>query len=286
MNQILKLLTLLLAVTLLTGCNKTEELDFSQDITEFFNKRFAIYLEERGYIPDAKKIIWVDVKDIKRLDVIDIRILENGQPGSYYLNFLAGIEYFTSLDTLYCHNNQLLEKLNVSKNTTLTVLDCSYNRLTSLNISNNTALKMLHCYSNQLTSLDVSKSAKLATLNCSGNQLTALDVNKNTVLTELHCSNNQLTALDIRKNTALTTLTCDINFLTTLNITQNTALTSFSCRFNPGQGTGFPVVAWFDNSNIPPGFTIGGWYYYISNSPLIEIDYIKSENRSSYETNF
>ena len=285
MKQLFKLLTLLLAAVLLVGC-KAEEPDFTSDITEYFNKRFAIYLEESGYIPDAKKITWVDVKDIKRLDVIDIRILENGELGSYYLNFLAGIEYFSSLDTLYCHNNQRLKKLDVSKNRTLTVLDCSYNRLSSLNISGCAALTWLSCYNNQLTALDVSKNTQLTELYCGGNQLTALDIRENKALTTLICSGNQLAALDIRKNTALTRLLCDFNALTALNITQNTALTSFSCRFNPGQGTGFPVVAWFDNSNIPPGFITEGWYYYISNSPLIEIDYIKSKNRSSYETNF
>ena len=50
------------------------------------------------------------------------------------LSSLVGIQYFTALTELYCHNNQLTE----------------------LDVSGCTALETLRCYSNQLTELDVS----------------------------------------------------------------------------------------------------------------------------------
>ena len=67
---------------------------------------------------------------------------------------LTGIEAFTSLTHLVCHNNSL----------------------TSLDLSQNTALKSLLCYSNQLTSLDLSQNTALQALNCNNNQLTCLNV--------------------------------------------------------------------------------------------------------------
>ncbi len=165
---------------------------------------------------------------------------------------LAGIEYFTALNGLYCYNNQLtaldvssntalttlycsdnqLTALDVSKNTALTTLDCYNNQLTALDVSKNAALEWLYCYNNQLTALGVSKNTALITLDCSNNQLTALDVSKNTTLTWLDCSNNQLTALDVNKNTALEWLYCYNNQLTALGVSKNTALTDLDCSDN------------------------------------------------------
>ena len=61
--------------------------------------------------------------------------------------------------------------LDVSKNTTLTNLDCGYNKLTNLDIGGATTLTYLYCAGNQLTNLDVSKNTALERLSVSGNQL-------------------------------------------------------------------------------------------------------------------
>ena len=144
---------------------------------------------------------------------------------------LKGIEYFTSLNILWCTDNQLTA-LDVSENTALTKLNCCFNKLTSLDVSKNTALTILECNANRLTALDVSKNTALTELNCSVNKLTSLDVSKNTALTELYCNDNQLTSLDVSKNTALTKLNCSINKLTALDVSKNTALTKLNCSIN------------------------------------------------------
>ncbi len=44
---------------------------------------------------------------------------------------------------------------------------------------------------------------------------------------------------------------------------------------NPGNGSVFPVTAWFDNNSIPPRyFTTGSWNY---NGKTVRIDYRKAE---------
>ena len=144
---------------------------------------------------------------------------------------LKGIEYFASLNILWCTDNQLTA-LDVSENTALTKLNCCFNKLTSLDVSKNTALIILECNANRLTSLDVSKNTALTELNCSVNKLTALDVSKNTALTELYCNDNQLTSLDVSKNTALISLSCVCNQLTSLDVSKNTALTKLNCSIN------------------------------------------------------
>lgn len=82
-------------------------------------------------------------------------------PGSF--SSLAGLEYFTSLETLICTNKRLTS-LDLSANTALQVLACSGNMLTSLDLSANTALHTLDCSDNMLTELDVSASASLCAL--------------------------------------------------------------------------------------------------------------------------
>ena len=143
---------------------------------------------------------------------------------------LKGIEYFTSLNNLWCAENKLTA-LDVSKNTALTDLYCSRNQLTTLDVSKNTALTDLDCGYNQLTTLDVSKNTALTYLSCGYNQLTTLDVSKNTALTYLSCCNNQLTTLDVSKNTALTKLSCDNNQLTSLDVS-NTDMDDLNCYDN------------------------------------------------------
>ena len=210
--------------------NKTHRLKITQtidpniDITARFDAEFAKILKERGYIPNAENIKFSDVKDIKKVDVSN-----SSQRGN--LTTLAGIEYFSALNTLNCRLNELTD-LDVNKNMALTYLNCDFNQLTALDVSKNTALTYLSCTFNQLTALDVSNNTALTFLSCSGNQLAALDVSKNTALTGLGCCNNKLTALDISKNTALTDLACYDNLLTALDVGKNMALNSLHCFDN------------------------------------------------------
>ena len=53
---------------------------------------------------------------------------------------LTGIEYFTSLENLFCQINELTV-LDLSRNTALTLVNCSRNQLTSLNLGKNTAIQ-------------------------------------------------------------------------------------------------------------------------------------------------
>ena len=167
---------------------------------------------------------------------------------------LKGIEYFTSLNILWCTDNQLTA-LDVSENTALTKLNCCFNKLTSLDVSKNTALTELYCNDNQLTSLDVSKNTALISLSCVCNQLTSLDVSKNTALTKLNCSINKLTALDVSKNMALTELYCNDNQLTSLDLSNTNIMNDPNCGNNIYQ-----IVVdndpTFDLSILPGNFVV------------------------------
>ena len=149
------------------------------------------------------------------------------------------IRFLSNLQELHCYgtytayiSNGKLKSLDVSKNSSLTSLDCSGNQLVSLNVSGSPSLKDIRCAHNQLTSLDVTKNPSLTNLECGSNQLTRLDFSKNMSLTQLYCYSNQLTRLDVSKNPSLTNLSCFSNQLTRLDVSKNPSLTSLSCGSN------------------------------------------------------
>ena len=86
-----------------------------QDITADFDPAFANVLQEKGYIPDAARIILADVKYVDRL------VVSNGN-----LTSLRGIEHFEALTELDCSNNKLAA-LDVSHNMALAYLFCAAN---------------------------------------------------------------------------------------------------------------------------------------------------------------
>ena len=187
--------------------------------TTFPDERFRYWLKYTDYGKDGKltdsEIAGVDTIIIKNFDVTSLK----------------GIEYFTSLKTLYCFGNEI-ESLDLSKNTALEQLVCDDNKLTELDLSKNTALKKLHCSGNDLTSLDLSFQKALNGLYCAGNKLTSLDVSMLTELTDLTCYNNNLESLNVSKNTKLTGLSCYGNKLESLDVSNNVDLRTLSCENN------------------------------------------------------
>lgn len=258
------------------------------DITEDFDPLFAKTLEIRGYVADADHITLEEVEKITELDVSG----SEEQRGP--LTSLEGIEYFRNLKILNCWANQLTT-LDLSGCSSLMVLKCANNELTTLDLSDCSLLTILYCWENklatlildgcssleevwcfrnQLTTLDLSGCSSLGVLQCFDNRLTTLDLSDCPLLGELQCFRNQLTTLNLSNCPILTYLHCEYNQLTSLDISANTRLAQLYCRFNAGDGSVFPITAWFDNENIPTGFARDEWTY---KGHTITIDYRKAK---------
>lgn len=144
---------------------------------------------------------------------------------------LTGIEAFTSLTVLNCEQNNLTS-LDISNNTALLELNCNQNQLTNLDVNSNPSLIELRCSGNQLLVLDVSNNTALKILTCQANQLTSLDVSNSSNLDQLICINNSLVNLNVNNCTLLRELYCSGNQLTTLDISDNHQLLILSCENN------------------------------------------------------
>ncbi len=152
----------------------------------------------------------------------------------YIITDLSGIQYFTSLETLNCCNNNV-KSLDLTGLTKLTTLDCQDNLLSALDLSDCPNLKSLDCGRNSIRDFSAVKfadSTKLEILCCSNNWMTKLDVSSLTGLKVLDCSINELTSLDVSNCKKLDVLYCHTNELTSLNVSGCTELSEIQCDHN------------------------------------------------------
>lgn len=165
-------------------------------------------------------VVTANISNVDTLDVSNSNI-----------SSLIGIENFSSITHLWCHQNQLTN-LDITQNSQLAELRCSFNQLVNLDVSQNSELTILKCGYNQITSLDISQNSLLELVWCVNNQLTSLDVATNTLLTDLQTSINNLGALDISQNSSLRVLSCYLNQLSVLDISNNLMLEYLFCNEN------------------------------------------------------
>ena len=172
---------------------------------------------------DSNKDGQISIGEVDKITELDI--------SRKNISTIPEIQYFTSLTTLDCSNNQLTS-LDMSGCTSLQTLNCSYNQLTSLDVSGYTSLQTLNCnHCNSMTFLNVSGCTNLTTLNCSNNFLRSLDVSGCTSLQTLDGNWNIWTSLDVSECTSLQTLNCDhCNSMGSLNVSGCTSLTTLNCN--------------------------------------------------------
>ena len=143
---------------------------------------------------------------------------------------LTGIEAFHNIPELRCGNNNLYS-IDVSHNTSLTLLFCYSNHLSYIDLSQNILLQSFCCNDNPISSLDLSHNP-LQNLQCINNNLSSLDVSLNTSLSVLYCGNNPLGSLNVSHNFALTDLDCRYDNLSSLDLSNNIYLQSLCCYHN------------------------------------------------------
>ena len=191
----------------------------------FPDEKFRTYLKEnfssRGFTEEG---VSISSENLASIYTIDVR--------AKGITSLKGIEWFTSLTTLYCNGNFGLSALDVSNNTELRTLVCTQSPIGVLDLSANNYITQLQCSQCGLDELNVSNLANLTTLRCDNNNLTSLDLSNNASLSVLYCHNNRITALDLSNNRALTELYCMVNKLTQLDLTNNVNLKRLDCNAN------------------------------------------------------
>lgn len=223
MKKIISILTVLFLCTqtvLSVFADETEPILLPIE-TEFTDTNFLNAVREKIGKTNGEHIYKSDVESITELDISDKEIKD-----------LHGIEYFTGLESLLCYANEFPE-IDVSHNTELEVLDCSYNMdLTALDVSHNPKLQKLECNYTVVQSLDLTKNLNLTRLVCFGTKMKEVNVNDNINLEYLNAKRLHLTDLDISNNKKLKHLDCSGSKLTKLNVSNNISLQYLDCGYN------------------------------------------------------
>ena len=243
----------------LTRTGEAIDYGVAVDSTNFPDAVFRSYVST-NFDPDGSGYLSDDViAAVTSIDVSGTATVDGG------VTSLVGVEHFTALERLYCSYNSGLTEINVSNNTALEYLDCSYTGITSLDVSNNTALTDLNCYNTGITSLDLSNNTSLEWLSCYITGITSLDVSNNTALTTLSCYNTGITSLDVSNNTALTRLSCDNTEIASLDVSNNTALETLWCH-----SCKLPYVDLTNNPNLTSFSATGNAYPIPSNATTFD----------------
>lgn len=180
---------------------------------------------------DSNKDGQISIGEVDKITELDI--------SRKNISTIPEIQYFTSLTTLDCSNNQLTS-LDMSGCTSLQTLNCSYNQLTSLDVSGYTSLQTLNCnHCNSMTFLNVSGCTSLMTLNCK-NCLSPLSLNASgcTSLAKFDYriykeDDTRFTYLNMSGCTNLRYLDCrGGHLLTYLNVSGCTNLEELNCKYN------------------------------------------------------
>ncbi|WP_298520107.1 leucine-rich repeat domain-containing protein [uncultured Kordia sp.] len=235
-----------------------------------YNSTYTLYLDVSPLV--NLKELAVAGNRLGTLDLSQNILLEKLSCGGNLLNSLVltnnpNLTYL-SCGNLGVSNNPIspnlhynaFKTLDLSNNTLLEYVYCSYASIETLVLGNNSNLTELYCANSDLTALDVTQLPNLEKLDCgiyfrysfypiyvsnqSPNQITSLDLSQNPNLKYLNCNGNLLTSLDTSASgTNLYTIYCDDNPLNTIDVSQNTHLQFLRCN-NTGIDT-------FDASLVP-----------------------------------
>lgn len=222
-----KLLSIALIAALIVSVTPLMGINGVNDSTGFVYATEEIPIDE-DHFPDANFRAFLTKEYGSSFDPTSVCKLD---VQCNHIASLEGIQYFTSLEILYCSTNYI-DSLDLSYNTALVELWCDQNNLSSLDLSHNTALKYLKCCINMLSSLDVSHNTALEYLDCQGNLLNNLDLSHNTALKYLYCNGNKLRSLNLGNNDSLYEVNASDNNLRSLDVSHNPGLSFLYCTNN------------------------------------------------------
>lgn len=212
-----------------------------------------------------------DTNDDGEIQVTEAEAILGLFISNHSITTLDGIENFSSLEGLWCYNNELtsldlsqnpnlvelncstnfLVDLNISQNANLSILDCGNNDLNNINVSQNTNLQELYCGDNPITGINLSQNPDLESLSCQTSEIASLDLSQNPNLKFFVAYENELSSIDLSQNLMIEEISIDYNQITEIDLSQNTAL-----RFFSGHGNQLSDVDVSQNPNLTGFYAI------------------------------
>lgn len=189
----------------------------------------------------------IQYKEIKNVRDINITSAID-----YPIKSFVGIEYFSSLTSLYydgsnisvnhldlSHNTALknieiksatIPDQDFEKNSVLTDVEFSYVAINSINF--NAGINNITLNNTNIDKLDLSNKPSLQRVDISYCPLNSIDLTDSKALSTLLCTNCNLTTLDVSTNTLLYELRCYNNQISSIDLSNLSRLYHFHCQNN------------------------------------------------------
>lgn len=205
----------------LKGCTNLRSLTLNWTNVNKLNLSGLKKLKEVTVTDDRESLQTLNLKNCSSLKTVSV----SGDRLSKLK--LKGAKKLEKLDV----SGRSLESLDLKTNTQLKELRLGWGTKTpSLDLSKNRSLTTLECYRTELVSLDLSSNPNLTKVDCHNNpNLSELNVKGCEKLKSLRIDNTKLTKLNVKKTTNLRTLRCDNTNITKLNLKNNKKLKKLSC---------------------------------------------------------
>ena len=183
-----------------------------------------------------------DSNDDGQLSPAEAAAISNIKLSTDNIADLAGIEYFTNLESLICRGSGTdkgkrtgrLTRVDLSRNKNLRHVEVDGNNISELILPANTSnIEEIHCIENKIESLDLSGCPKLRLLYCWCNNLSSIDVSACPYLRDLRCAQNDFSnGLDLSANEELRILACNNTFMQDIDVSANKELVELMCWDN------------------------------------------------------
>jgi len=139
----------------------------------------------------------IDTNHDNEISVAEALLIHRLDVSGAAISNLQGLEQFTNLRNVNCHNNNLTSVNNLATLPYLDNLYCSSNPLHTLDATIFPHLTYLLCEGAQLTSLNISGMTYLHAVYCGGNPFTTINLTGLPNLMVFHCSASNLVHLDV-----------------------------------------------------------------------------------------
>ena len=212
---------MLIASITIIGCVENE--DNPIDIVTVMDDAFKKYLVDNF---DTDKDGEISAKEANAVKEINCSRMVIGS--------IEGIENFTSLEKLNVSYNQWLKVVDISKNANLVEFNCDgCENLNTFDITNNQKLRTLICKGTSMLSLDISQS-KIEYLDCNYSYLLSLNASGCESLKTLYCKGGYLQTIDA-SNSGIDIIDCSNSSLKYLNLKNCRSLKVFEYEANNGE---------------------------------------------------
>lgn len=254
-------LLFLLGLVLMTACRTVKpNLDFAPLVEMTAEKQEVLFYLK---LDETVTVDWGDgnIENVIPQKDSDTRIACSHIYSDYHSHVI--VIRGSSKALLYISSDRnLLTDFKSYRNSNLSYLSVSYNRLQILNVPPNTVVTNLGCAYNDIKELDMTQYPSVVYLSCEQNPLSMLDVSKNADLKYLAFCHTEIAKIDISNNIKLEKIVFHASRISELDVRNNSNLKDIRSYATPLAKNEEGIKTLAEKLPSRVGMEKGKWFLY------------------------